>query len=253
MKYPALASMMAAMIAVMACSNTFDFIERALEGPKLFFKSDVVDLKDSVKVYFKSPPDDRASYSFSITPDKAGALLDISVTVEGGAGILKAGNAFVVLIPDNGKLTGFFKGVKGEEQSLSFTPETEDEIQYRILFASRSTTGLVSKKNISTLILKTYKNLTPLAKFTLTPEAGSKFDYTLDASASLDQDQTYGGKIVVYQYTIICPNPSYSHTFQVSDAKIKYSFPSKGAFMVTLKANDNDGGIAMYEQKIDIQ
>lgn len=255
MKHLAFASMMAAGMAVVACSNTFDFIERALEGPKLFFKNDIVDLKDSVKIYFKSSPDNKASYAFSITPDKAGALLDISVTIEGGTGILKAGNATVVLIPDNGKLAGFFKGVKGEEQPLSFTPETQEEIQYKILFASRSTTGLISKKNSSTLILKTYKNLIPLAKFTATPKTGSdsKFNYTFDATASVDQDQAYGGKIIVYQYTVTCPSPLYNHTFQVSDAKIPYSFPSVGTFTVILQANDNDAGIATYEQKIDIQ
>lgn len=251
MKNLSFISMAAALTVSLACSNTFEFIDKALEGPVLYFGGETSDWRDSVKVFFKSGGTPKP-YEFRLTPGKVGSLRDISVTLEQGTGTLTAGGAVVPLDPVAGKLKGFFKGTKDQTVSLAFTPAAEVEMEYELLFASRSTTGLISKKNISTLTLTAFKNVVPKAKFTATVNSDSKYNFTFDASATGDGDQKFGGKVEVWQYTVT--GPGYNHTFRVNQAKIQYSFPGPGAFTIVLLANDQDGGNSLpYEQKINIQ
>lgn len=248
--------MLLATLGLAACSNTFYFMEKELDGPILYFGKDTTNRAASTKVFFKNLPEgQRFPFKFHITPDQVGSLAEITVTVEGGGGTLKAADNLVVLQAEGNHLKGAFPAQKNTRLELSFLPDTEKgEVIYKLIFAARSRHGIVSKINVSTLTIKTYQNLPPVAKLTVTPDASSsKFNYNFDVTGSFDQDKGYGGILKRYKYTVT--GTSYLHVFllEPSQKPYPYSFPNTGTFSVSLSVQDNNGEWSPpVEQKITI-
>jgi len=86
------------------------------------------------------------------------------------------------------------------------------------------------------LSLLTFKNLPPVAAITVTPLRNvDSLEYLLNASASYDADQHFGGGIVQYCYTVE------KDTIRTVQNRIKHIFSVPGVFTISLQVKDNDG------------
>lgn len=198
-------------------------------------KKEDVEIIDSLKNAFKDNSLNN-SYQFTITPKGTdeNATTYLIYTLETGSGVLKRDNR---VLKDTVKVL-----IYGAPIALSFTPDiTEGDVVLR--FASYNQFGLESKS--STVVrLYIFKNLPPIAKFTVVTVDASKYLYNLDASESIDGDgmDKYGGtgKIKMYEYTISWNGklmPLLRGYEKITPADIS----GQGKYIITLKVVDNEG------------
>ena len=92
-------------------------------------------------------------------------------------------------------------------------------------------------KDTANLNLFIFKNLPPVASFTVVPSKTlSPYGIDIDASASFDQDSKWGGKVVLYNYRV---GNNYNDTTVLS--KISYICSGVGQKTVYVSVRDNNG------------
>jgi len=121
----------------------------------------------------------------------------------------------------------------------TFFPAAEGLTQ--ITFTASDQFHNSAKANLS---LFTFKNLAPVASFVVSPLRNvDSLEYLIDASASYDPDQHFGGGIVQYTFTVE------RDTILTTQSSIKHIFSSSGVFTLSVQAKDNDGAFSKVVTK----
>lgn len=92
--------------------------------------------------------------------------------------------------------------------------------------------------------LVVFENLSPVSIYNSSVIGElSKYHYVIDASESFDRDEEYGGRIIVYEYTVE------GRLFRIGN-DIKYHiFPSAGAYPIRVRVQDNNGVWSSYNDQ----
>ena len=99
------------------------------------------------------------------------------------------------------------------------------------------------KQDKITFKLTCFKNLSPVAALEIEPLSDVR-EYKLDASASYDQDQRYGGKVDLYRFFV--NEKEIEKTFHT---EMNYIFPSTGEYKVAVQVKDNNDQWSNHAQK----
>ena len=84
--------------------------------------------------------------------------------------------------------------------------------------------------------LRAFDNLVPVASFVANhPQGAGPFERLVDASASVDGDQNFGGWITKYEYSFLGVVRATSYNTQT------VIFPSSGVYNIVVRVKDHDG------------
>lgn len=108
------------------------------------------------------------------------------------------------------------------------------------------------KRDTLFLNLNVFYNWNPTASFIVNQQPGGyPHEYTFNSSASIDQDQAYGGGIIRYIYTIDGVN--LNDSLNVPYVTFNYVFPEAGNYNIKHWTMDNDSALsAPYIQSVSI-
>ena len=208
------------LISLTSCEDRFDFLENSGFGVVVGLNdASVTDLSDSVKVSLKNGTD---KYDFSlIINGEAEKTYDVEFTLIGFAQLVDAQGNEV-----SGSSITLSNGVNNFGVKVSLPSEINLNFSIIDEFGNTKT---------SNLNLIAFDNLSPIAMLDITSvKALSDFEYDLDASASFDQDEKFGGLVERYRYKID------TAVIFTDKSKIRIIFPSSGSFDVSLEVQDND-------------
>ena len=122
--------------------------------------------------------------------------------------------------------------ISGDNQKLELTYLPKSELSI-ILITVQDKIGKFATVKLE---LRTFYNLAPVARVNISEFAiNSKYEYLIDASASKDADEAFGGKIVRYRYNI-----NSKKEIITSKNAIPVIFPGEGTYSVTVVVEDND-------------
>ena len=113
-------------------------------------------------------------------------------------------------------------------------------VEYRGLGAGKTQLVLKTKDSFRatdqrTINVETIRNWLPVAKMEIKKIGiASPNEVEIDAGASYDPDQRFGGKIVMYEYEL------HNYTFKSPLPRIRYIFGSNGQKKIGLRVQDND-------------
>lgn len=131
-------------------------------------------------------------------------------------------------------LTSSDKYVRISENLVKFTPDTTMPGVHSIVFTASDAYEAIGA---STAAFVVFDNLAPVALFKTTKIAVyDPLEYNLDASASFDRDNKYGGQVIEYEFTI---NTTYKVNTPFNN--INYIFPSAGNYTISVRVKDNNG------------
>lgn len=206
------------------CDNRDEVINNLNSAPSLFFLTNgnkTISIQDSVKISLKSP---KRSVSFEADfTDANNNLKSVTYSISQGGGTMKQ---------DNKALTGNSFDLSTGKIAAEYDPSQVGENRITI----KATDAFNASSQID-LTVYAFSNLDPVASLSVNPvQVLSPYEYMLDASASYDRDQKYGGGIVKYDFYV--NNALIDETDQSS---IKYVFPGPGNYNVMVKVSDIDG------------
>ena len=195
------------------------------DAPPVFTIMNANSLVDTMKIsagefysFSFAIQDDRNEWELSFTPFDEGLVYLNEVVVS---------DAPSTITVDNGKFD--FRAL--EAGSAGFSIIVKDEA------------GLSSN---ATVDIEVIDNYLPVANLTLeqTDEV-APYQVMIDASASIDADEKWGGGIVEYEYELV----GFYTTITDRD-QIDYIYPEPGLYEVKLRAKDTDG--AWSDQVIEL-
>lgn len=112
-------------------------------------------------------------------------------------------------------------------------------------------TDQFENKHLNELNLTVFKNIIPVAEFSITENTNSNNpkEYIFNASSSYDQDAKFGGKIDQYIYEISNTQTNFSYTLPSNLKITPYLFPDTGTYSVSLRTIDNNSGQSVIKNK----
>jgi hypothetical protein len=114
---------------------------------------------------------------------------------------------------------------------ITFTGVNEGQSRFSLL--AKDSFGASAEFSISFTV---FRNIAPVASFTVRKiGVSSPYEYEVDATASLDKDARFNGKIIEYEYTL------QNYTFSTTLSKIRYIFGSAGQKLIKVRVKDNSG------------
>lgn len=205
-----------------SCDNRKDFYESLNQEPKIFIKSDknlgsinskyqnnIVDsFKVSNNYYYLDYKfyDDNINYKINFLGDGFENIKDVTNITNEEKQKIEFGTA-VFKIENQGKYNLVVKAIDA-----------------------------YNKEVIATSIVTAFNNLLPITNISVFKDSiYSQYEYVIDASASYDKDEKYGGKIIKYRYKV---GLTYDIITQFN--KIRYIFPGPGTYTIRVTAIDND-------------
>lgn len=193
-------------------------------------------LLDSMKNLLKNKIQGN-TYAFNVVvldPENAG-VTDLQYSLSGGTGMLTCNER---IIPEGSSVTGV---TSGENKGFVFKPDAYKAV-YTLSFRGVNRYNVVGAPYVITLVI--YENLPPTARFIVKPGNDGKNSRVLDASASKDEDERFGGIILTYIYEIrrnseppFPPMANYDKTSKTTPCGL----PGPGVYSITLVVYDNDG------------
>lgn len=133
------------------------------------------------------------------------------------------------------KLVGDTVRIMGDSAIYRYVPDVAGTVI--IQFIARD---IFNVSDSATMQLHVFKNLPPIAIFaSLLPGNRDKYEVMIDASASYDQDQSYGGVVTKYNFWV--GNKKVAET---TSPVIYHIFPAPGNYTVRLQVQDNDGDLS---------
>ena len=231
-------------LALLKCADTYKWLDRI--DPLLYINSTPkkFTLEDSIKTSFKTGETAEA-YSFTLTaesPIPESLLVDQAplgfLTIEGTPA--QTGD-IIPMSPDKLVL------------NCTFQPKVDTDSTYEFLFRLRDL-GDWHSHPVSVKI-KLYKNIAPVARFTVSKVKEGTYDF--DATNSYDKDaaQAKSGKggIKTYSYTITDPDNNKKVIENLKEKIFQYGFNVRGKHTVTLVVVDSDAlKSEPFSQEVDV-
>jgi hypothetical protein len=97
---------------------------------------------------------------------------------------------------------------------------------------ARDSWGKTARVNIA---LTCFSNIKPVSSLAVSPIEGQTREILIDASASFDADQKYGGKISLYRFFV--NGREIDKTYH---SKINFTYPKTGEYEIGVQVMDND-------------
>lgn len=138
------------------------------------------------------------------------------------------GNVF-----QNGISTNEIQLDKFENLSLSYGPNRTGT--HILSFHADDAFEQSSSNNLELFV---FDNFLPIARFELVKPAiqHDPLEYRIDASHSYDQDEKFGGGIILFNYTFL------GKSVELTSEKIGVIFPEAGIYDIGLRVQDSDNG-----------
>ena len=211
---------------IMGCDDTEDYFTKQNNDPFISFtyspQEDRVIL-DSVKLS-KNGQGYRTTMTVNDTEDR---LFDVFYESRSGDGYMVS----------SGRLTPSTLYPTSELRKGTYTYDIEyrpDDLGFHELeFIAQD---VFLETDTITLQLRVFDNLKPVARLNIRPtRVVDRYEYTIDASESFDQDELYGGNIVLYRFNIN------SKIIELEEPSFRYVFSGENIFELGLRVLDNDG------------
>lgn len=215
---------LAIIITISSCDDRYDALKNLNDAPSLTIEKQVNGqradkLTDTVKL-------SKAQYSYSpiilTAHDPNENIKSVTYSIEQGSGY--------VIFKDATIPTDEILPFPNTRTTLKVVPTNMGTTVFHFIVTDR-----FDLKDSTTLTLISFQNLPPVASlYTSKLAVVDKYEYSLDASESYDQDKNYGGIIKKYVFQVN------DETIETIQPAIKYIFPATGNYVVTLKVMDND-------------
>lgn len=209
-------------LLMVSCFDTRDdFFDSLNSDPEIrlmnsLAKNDSV-LVDSLKFHFKSS----VRYNVNLSVEDLNSNLKRLWIQE------KVGRAEFMI---NGQPTLFFNRPTSGMMEVTFTP-TELGLHSFDVFVEDN---FGKRRRVNTSIV-VFDNMPPSASFEMrSRRILSSLEYIIDASGSFDQDDSYGGEIVQYEYRID------GITFTTKESQLFHIFDTPGPHNVSVRVKDNN-------------
>ena len=204
-------------LVLTGCENRADLISSFNDRPYFMFAGDTItSLVDSVKT-------SRGRYNINVNfidPNENLASLILRSSVPSGSFYLSSSIVVGETVPiENQSVSLSYDAVANGAHDLEITMVDD--------FGESATLDVD---------LRAFDNLVPVASFVANqPQGAGPFERLVDASASVDGDQNFGGAITEYEYSFL------GIVRNTSDNTQTVIFPSSGVYNIIVRVKDNDG------------
>lgn len=188
-------------VILISCNKREDYFHTLNLAPKMNFSNGLNAISDSIKI-----GGEPFTTSFILEDEEK---LTVKATQSKGTDKLSL---------DGNKITiyGVTEGINDIKISVEDSYKVEGSVSIR---------------------LTVFKNAKPLTKITAEQSVGvSKYEVYINAKNSVDIDNRFGGKIVLYEYKI-----GNNYMVQTELSEIRYIFNSPGQKQIAVRTLDNDG------------
>lgn len=214
------------LLSVIGCDNRDETFLELDTAPVVKFEkphameNEVPLLFDSLKISKANPA---GVYAFRLLiEDQENNTSHLSYSLENGSGQLEYSG-----IPVVGNTL-----ISGDKQRLELRYHPTSNFSTVIITVHDE----IGKFGTARLELRTFENIAPVAELNVTElKVNNPYEYLIDASASRDGDENFGGKILKYRYII-----NDVKEFTENDSSVPFIFPGLGTYLVTVVVEDND-------------